>query len=103
MVVRPINLPLSQVAELCKEYGVKKLFVFGSFLREDFSLDSDVDFLVEFGTGDFGPWLSKLTEFQDALARLLGRQIDVVPKENLKWAIRDRVLQSAQVVYATEE
>jgi uncharacterized protein len=37
------------IAALCNRYGVQRLDVFGSVLRDDFDLlRSDVDFLVEF-------------------------------------------------------
>ena len=41
------------IAELCARYGVARLFVFGSALRDDFRPGvSDVDLLVEFGPMD---------------------------------------------------
>ena len=39
-----------QIMELCKKHHVKKLYVFGSVMREDFSRESDIDFLYEFDT-----------------------------------------------------
>lgn len=103
MAVRSIDLPRTEIAELCKKYGVRELSVFGSIVREDFGPESDVDFLVVFEDDDFGPWLSKLTRLQEELSRLLDRRVDVVPKDSLKWVIRDRVLESARVIYDAEE
>jgi len=40
---------LPRLQELCKEYQVQELSLFGSALRADFRPDSDLDFLVEFG------------------------------------------------------
>ena len=38
------------VVQACERFGVRRLYVFGSSLREDFQPgDSDIDLLVEFG------------------------------------------------------
>ncbi len=92
-------LPREQIAELCRKYGVEELSVFGSVLRDDFTPDSDVDFLVVFKDDDYGPWMGKLTGLEEELTALLGHKADVVPKHGLKWVIRDRVLAAAEVVY----
>jgi len=94
-----LSLPMEQITELCQKYGVKKLSVFGSVLREDFHQDSDIDFLVIFENDDYGPWMSKLTNLAEELSQLLGRKVDLVPKEMLKWVIRDRVLADAELIY----
>ena len=38
----------SRIAELCREYRVQRLDLFGSAAGEGFGADSDVDFMVEF-------------------------------------------------------
>ena len=92
-----------RIAKLCKSYGVAELSVFGSALRDDFRADSDVDFLVTFEDGDYGPWMNKLTQLEAELSRLLDRPVEVVPKEDLKWVIRDRVLAESKVLYDSKE
>jgi hypothetical protein len=99
MTLADIELPDETIAALCRKYDVQELSVFGSALRDDFGPDSDVDFLVEFKNDDYGPWMGKLTNLAEELSELLGHQADIVPKKNLKWVIRDRVLASAKVVY----
>jgi predicted nucleotidyltransferase len=95
----PIFLPLDEIAELCCKHDVAELSVFGSALREDFGPESDIDFLVVFRSDDYGPWMGKLTRLEDDLSRLLGRKAEVVPKNDLKWVIRDRVLADCRVLY----
>jgi len=94
-----IELPIDAISALCRKYGVEQLAVFGSVLRDDFHADSDVDFLVVFQNNDYGPWMGKLTDLEAELSDLLQRKADLVPKEMLKWVIRDRVLASAKVIY----
>lgn len=52
-----------------------------------------------FRNDDYGPWMGKLTHLEDDLSRLLGRKVEVIPKKDLKWVIRDRVLASSRVLY----
>lgn len=98
-----LHLPREQIAALCRKHGVEELSVFGSVLRDDFMPESDVDFLVVFKNDDYGPWMGKLTGLQEDLSALLGHKADVVPKDSLKWVIRDRVLASAEVVYVATQ
>ncbi|MCS7069237.1 MAG: nucleotidyltransferase family protein [Meiothermus sp.] len=88
------------LAELCREYGVVRLEVFGSAARgHDFGPDSDVDLLVRFAAGvNLGPWLSRYFELKERLEALLGRRVDLITdggqlKPRFLEAIRnDRVL-----------
>ena len=43
-----INIPADQIAEICSRWGICRLALFGSVLRDDFRPDSDVNVLVEF-------------------------------------------------------
>ena len=97
----PIDLPLTEIAELCRRYRVRELSLFGSALRDDFRPDSDLDFLVLFQPEAEVGFL-EFAGLQDDLADLLGREVDLVPKRGLKPVIRDEVLASARVVYAEE-
>src|SRR5438067_13486047 len=65
------------LAELCRRFSVRKLELFGSACTDEFNPGrSDLDFIVEFPPEyDFGPWLSRLTEFKRALIDLFERQV----------------------------
>jgi predicted nucleotidyltransferase len=88
-----------QIAELCRRYGIAELSVFGSVARGDDRPDSDVD-LLYMSASDSTSSSWELWELRDELTLLLGRKIDLVPKDNLHWVIRDRVLNEAMPVYA---
>ena len=47
-VVTNLNIPRDKIAKFCEKNQIRKLSVFGSALREDFRLGSDIDVLVEF-------------------------------------------------------
>jgi uncharacterized protein len=65
--------------------GVTKLALFGSFARDEASPDSDVDLVVEF---DAPPTFSGYMDAKFFLEDLLGRQVDLVPREGLKPRLR---------------
>lgn len=92
------DLPLDEIAALCRRYRVRQLALFGSALRDDFDAKSDYDILVE-----FDPAAAIGIEFVDlqlALEDLLGRPVDLVSKRGLRAPIRDDVLASARTLYA---
>lgn len=99
MLSLKIEVPETQLSEFCSRNYIRQLLVFGSALRDDFRLDSDVDLLVEFEPGAPVGFLA-LNRMQRELAALFHRPVDLVPKEGLKPAIREALLASAEVVYA---
>ncbi|MBL8057941.1 MAG: nucleotidyltransferase family protein [Anaerolineales bacterium] len=94
-----LSIPTTAIAEFCRRHHIRHLGLFGSVLRDDFRPDSDVDVLVEFEP-DVQIGLFTLIDIQDELAALLGRPVDLVPRQGLKPVIRASVLASEQVVYA---
>ncbi len=103
MIRGNIELPMDELARVCRLYGVSELAIFGSALRNEFGPDSDVDFLVTFENDDSGPWMCKLTDLEDELSVLLQRDVDVVHRRGIEqsnnWIRRDAILDSARVVY----
>ena len=77
---------LEEIRELCREYGVRRLDVFGSICTSEFDPErSDVDFLVEYPEDyDFGPWASRVEDFRVALATLLGREVDLIMTRSIR-------------------
>ncbi len=74
----------SAITELCKQFNVKHLFVFGSVLTEEFNSKSDVDFLVEFHNIKYKDYATNYFDFKDALNALLGRSVDIVEYKAIK-------------------
>ena len=77
---------LPEIIQLCEEYGISRLELFGSALTGEFDPDrSDFDFLVEYPVGyDYGWWGSRPDDFKDALENLLGRKVDLVVYKNVR-------------------
>lgn len=83
----------------CRKYQVQELALFGSALRGDDGPESDVDILVSFRPGAHVTFLT-LARMQRELEAMVGRKVDLVPKDGLKALIRDDILATAQVLYA---
>ncbi len=92
------TLPVDAITALARKYGLRELAVFGSVARGEAGPESDIDFLYVPGPETPLDW--SLFQVADELERLLGRRVDLVPKEHLHWVIRDRVLAEARPVYA---
>lgn len=68
----------NEIVALCKEYGVRKLDLFGSAARGTFKADSsDLDFVVDLGEYERGI-AKRYFAFCDALEALFGRSVDVI-------------------------
>ena len=92
-----ITIPKEQIAELCRRHHIRRLALFGSVLRDDFTPESDVDVLVEFEpacTPGFG-----FIRVEDELAGILGRKVDLNTPNCLSKYFRDSVLASAENIF----
>ncbi|HRQ73023.1 MAG TPA: nucleotidyltransferase family protein [Phycisphaerales bacterium] len=69
-----------QLADFCRRYGVRSLFVFGSAASDEYRPGtSDVDLLVEFLPGVRGGGLRDVYfQLRDDLRSLLGCEVDLV-------------------------
>ena len=95
----PLHIPFAELAHFCRQYQVRELALFGSMLRQDRRPESDIDLLVSFQPTARVTFLT-LARMQRELATLLGRKVDLVPKDGLKPVIREHILATARVLYA---
>ena len=65
---------------LRKRYGVKRLALFGSAVRDDFKETSDVDILVELEK----PLGLEFVELGEFLSKVLNRKVDLVTPNMVK-------------------
>ena len=92
-----IQIPAALLADFCRRNHVRRLALFGSVLRDDFTSASDVDLLVEFEP-DHVPGLRFFT-LERELSRLLGRKVDLNTRGFLGRHLVDEVLAEAQDLY----
>ena len=94
-----IDIPEKRIAEFCRRHNIRRLALFGSVLRDEFTSDSDVDVLVEFEPGTrMG---LKFFTLQEELSRILGRKVDLNTPGFLSKYFRDRVMEEAEDQYAS--
>lgn len=77
---------------------MQKLSLFGSILRDDFSPESDVDFLVEFEQGQTPGYIA-LAGMEIELSEIIGRKADMRTPNELSRHFRQEVLDLAVVQY----
>jgi len=94
-----IELPKEKIKEFCKRHHIRKLSLFGSALRDDFSPESDLDILVEFDPAHI-PGFIRLAGMEIELTEILGRKVDMRTAQDLSRYFRDEVLNSSKVQYA---
>ena len=62
-----------------EKYGVKKIGLFGSYIRGEQKKDSDIDFLVEFILPDFDNFMDLVFYLEN----LFGRKVELITNGNL--------------------
>jgi predicted nucleotidyltransferase len=75
---------LSSVSKLCKLHNVKNMYLFGSVLTENFSSNSDVDFLVNFEPIDLFRYFDNYMELKEKLEYLLKRPVDLLEEQTVQ-------------------
>jgi predicted nucleotidyltransferase len=93
-----IPLPEKQLADFCRRHHIRRLSLFGSVLRDDFTPESDVDVLVEFEPETHISLLG-LVRVEREMGELLGRKVDLVCREDLDKYIRDEVFAEEETAY----
>jgi uncharacterized protein len=98
----PARIPIDQqrIGEFCRRHGLRRLWIFGSVLRDDFSPSSDVDVLYEFVPGCEVGW--DIVSIAEELESILGRNVDFVSAKYLNPHLRARVMPEAELLYDRE-
>lgn len=97
MDIKEIRKKLEEKKDyLKKEFHVVEMGIFGSFVRGDQDLASDVDILVIFEKGhkNFFNYMRLKYYLED----LLGLQVDLVIKEAIKSRLREEILKEVEYV-----
>ena len=84
-----------EIMKLARKYRARKVSVFGSCVRGEMHEDSDIDFLVDFDS-DFR--LTDIIRLTQRLEDLIGRKVDVVPRQALRKELETFVLSEMQAL-----
>ena len=79
-----------------RDFGVRRIGLFGSFVRDEASEESDIDILVEFveGRRSFDTYMDLKFFLED----LFRRKVDLVDRDTIKPALRPYILRSVRYV-----
>ena len=80
---KQIMKKIESAKESVKKYGVKKIGLFGSFLKKKQHKKSDIDILVEFDNPKFNEYM----ELKFMLEKLFRKKVDLVMIKNIKPAL----------------
>ena len=97
MVLHNVTIDERKLTSYCEQYGVDRLWLFGSILDSTFRVDSDVDVLVEL-SAPIG--LFRLGGLQADLTSLFGREAHVTTLNSVPERIRQGLLNTARLEYA---
>jgi len=91
-----------KIADACLEYGIDRLFIFGSAIRDDFRPgESDIDLLVEFGPIDITKKFHAFLGAREAFRRIFQADVDLVMQGAVKnKVIANEIDRTKKLIYA---
>lgn len=97
-----LNTQPHKLIKICQQWQIVELALFGSILREDFNIHSDIDILVSFAEQAKITFFDLDTiEYQFSL--LFNRPVDIITKRAIKkshnWIRQQNILGNAQIIY----
>ncbi len=87
-----------ELKDFCKANKIKKLSLFGSYLKNSYNEDSDIDLLVEFESNT-GYGLLDVARMERELSEIIGVKVDLRTPEELSRYFRDTIVKEAVVKY----
>jgi uncharacterized protein len=101
--VNIIEKNIDALINLCKQYKVKELYLFGSILTPNFNLNSDIDMLVQFDNVDILEYADNYFDFKEKLEKLFGRDIDLLENQAIRNPIFRKIVdRDKKIVYDRE-
>ena len=89
---------IERIKQACNELRVKKISVFGSVLTNDFSSNSDIDFVVDFEENDPIKYTDLYFQLKDKLEQILKRKIDLIEERGIKNSFFKKEIEKTKVV-----
>ena len=92
-----------KILPVLKPYKIKRLAIFGSVARGEYTPDSDIDILVSLRPPGERPVIGlKWFELAERLSRILERPVDLVTEDGLSPYIRPYVEREMIILYEEE-
>lgn len=96
-----LEITSDQLADICRRWGIARLEVFGSALREDFGPDSDIDLL--YTADEDAHWGFDFVTLCEEFEALFGHPVDMISRQAIEQSdnpVRRRaILSSVRTIY----
>lgn len=89
-----LNTLSAHKSEIFKNYDLKELGIFGSLVRGENKMHSDVDMIVEY---NITPDLLKYIELENHIEKILNTKVDLVIKSTIRPELKSDIL--SEVIY----
>ncbi len=98
-----IALPKAAIVDFCDRWKIEEFYLFGSILRDDFHVDSDIDVMVKFAPEV--RWGFEFASVKRELEELFEREVDLLTKASVEkshnWIRRREILSNARLIYVS--
>ncbi|MGQ4914462.1 MAG: nucleotidyltransferase family protein [Candidatus Asgardarchaeia archaeon] len=84
-----------KIVKILKKFGAKKIAIFGSYIRDEETLKSDIDILVEFSEKKT---LLDLVRIERILSEELGIKVDLLTEKSISPYLINQIKQEAMVI-----
>jgi len=84
-----------KILPILRDYGVKKVALFGSYVRGEMEKESDIDILIEI-KADIS--LLGFIGLKQKIEEAVGRKVDLVEYDTLKPLLREKILKEQVVL-----
>ena len=81
---KAIKTKLPELIELCQQYKIKSLYLFGSANTEQFDNNSDIDLLVTFGDIDLFDYFDNYMNLKEELEKMFCRKVDLIEAKTVR-------------------
>lgn len=93
-----ITMNVPKIVAFCEKNNIRKFSLFGSVLRDDFDIESDIDVLVEF-EAHAKPGLFDLSRMNRELEEIMEQPVDLLTAGFISQYFRQQVQDEARVIY----
>ena len=95
-----VEINSERLTELCEQYNVKELYIFGSILTDKFNDLSDIDMLIQFSQIDVLKYFDNYMDLKEALENLFQRDVDLIENQAIRNPIFRQVIErEKKIVY----
>jgi predicted nucleotidyltransferase len=89
---------IDELKGICQEHQVKSLHVFGSVCTEDFTDESDIDFIISFHKRFFDGYVDNYLSLEKELIKLFDRPIDLITEDTIQNPYFEKIVNKTKTV-----